>query len=87
MNMEQKHECFSRALTALPRAMTIKDMIIFMHGVCHAFDIDPEIIALGLITTRPETEEEEEEDRSVPLDTEINFKDERLQQLLGGGAD
>lgn len=88
MNMEQKHECFSRALTALPRAMTIKDMIIFMHGVCHGYDIDPKIIALGLITTRPETEEEEEEeDRSVPLDTEINFKDERLQQLLGGGAD
>lgn len=87
MNMEQKHECFSRALTTLPRAMTIKDMIIFMHGVCHGYDIDPKIIALGLITTRPETEEEEEEDRSVPLDTEINFKDERLQQLLGGGAD
>jgi len=88
MNMERKHECFSKALTALPRTMTIKDMIIFMHGVCHAFDIDPKIIALGLITTRPETEEEEEEeDRSVPLDTEINFKDERLQQLLGGGAD
>lgn len=82
MNMEQKHECFGAALKELPRTMTIKDMIIFMHGVCHAYDTDPEIVALGLITTKPDIEEEEK-DRSVPLDAEINFKDEKLQQLLG----
>ena len=82
MNMERKHECFSQALRELPRAMTIKDMIIFIHGLCHAYDTDSEIVALGLIATKPNTEEEEE-DRSVPLDTEINFKDEKLQQLLG----
>ena len=83
MNMERKHECYSNALRELPRTMTIKDMITFVHGVCHAYDTDSEVVALGLIATRPDTEEEEE-DRYVPLDAEINFKDEKLQQLLGG---
>jgi len=79
MNMEQKHECFENALRALPNKMTVKDLLIFVFGVCDCFDTDPEIVGLGLIAAKPSDEEEEE--------VKVSFKDQKLQQLLGGGAD
>ena len=79
MNMEQKHECFENALRALPNKMTVKDLLIFVFGVCDCFDTDPEIVGLGLIAAKPSDEEEEE--------VKVSFKDKKLQQLLGGGAD
>ena len=77
--MEQKHECFENALRALPNKMTVKDLLIFVFGVCDCFDTDPEIVGLGLIAAKPSDEEEEE--------VKVSFKDKKLQQLLGGGAD
>jgi hypothetical protein len=75
MNMKQKHECYENALRALPNKMTVKDLLIFVFGLCECFDTDSELIALGLIATKPSEEEEEE--------VKISFKDEKLQQLLG----
>ena len=75
MNMEQKHECFENALRALPNKMTVKDLLIFVFGVCDCFDTDPEIVGLGLIAAKPSDEEEEE--------VKVSFKDKKLQQLLG----
>ena len=75
MNIEQKHECYESALRALPNKMTIKDLLIFVFGLCDCFDTDPELIALGLIAAKHSDEEEEE--------IKVSFKDEKLQQLLG----
>ncbi len=77
MNIEQKHECFENALRALPNKMTVKDLLIFVFGVCDCFDTDPEIVGLGLIAAKPSDEEEEEEE------VKVSFKDKKLQQLLG----
>ena len=74
MNIEQKHECFENALRALPNKMTVKDLLIFVFGVCDCFDTDPEIVGLGLIAAKPSDEEEE---------VKVSFKDKKLQQLLG----
>ena len=79
MNMEQKHECFENALRALPNKMSVKDLLIFVFGVCDCFDTDPEIVALGLIAAKPSNDEEE--------DVEMSFESKKLQQLLGGGVD
>jgi hypothetical protein len=75
MNIEQKHECYENALKALPNKMTVKDLLIFVFGLCDCFDTDSELIALGLIAAKPSDEEEEE--------VKVSFKDEKLQQLLG----
>jgi hypothetical protein len=56
--------------------MSVKDLLIFVFGLCDCFDTDSELIALGLIAAKPSDEEEEEE-------LKINFKDKKLQQLLG----
>ena len=77
MNTKQKHECYENALKALPNKMSVKDLLIFVFGLCDCFDTDSELIALGLIAAKPSDEEEEEEE------LKINFKDEKLQQLLG----
>jgi len=74
MNMKQKHECYENALKALPNKMTVKDLLVFMFGVCDCFDTDPELLALGLIAAKPSEEEEE---------VKVSFKDQKLQQLLG----
>ncbi len=66
------------ALKALPNKMSVKDLLIFVFGLCDCFDTDSELIALGLIAAKPSDEEEEEEE-----ELKINFKDEKLQQLLG----
>ena len=79
MNMKQKHECYENALRALPNKMTVKDLLIFVFGVCDCFDTDPEIVALGLIAAKPSNDEEE--------DVEMSFESKKLQQLLGGGVD
>ena len=86
MNIEQKHECYENALKALPNKMSVKDLLIFVFGLCDCFDTDSELIALGLIAAKPS---DEESARSMIEEEElkINFKDEKLQQLLGGGAD
>jgi hypothetical protein len=76
MNIEQKHECYENALRALPNKMSVKDLLIFVFGLCDCFDTDSELIALGLIAAKPSDKEEEEE-------LKINFKDKKLQQLLG----
>ena len=73
MNIEQKHECYENALRALPNKMTVKDLLIFVFGLCDCFDTDSELIALGLIAAKPSDEEE----------VKVSFKDEKLQQLLG----
>lgn len=75
MNIEQKHECYENALRALPNKMTVKDLLIFVFGLCDCFDTDSELIALGLIAAKPSDEEEEE--------VKVSFKDKKLQQLLG----
>jgi hypothetical protein len=86
MNTNQKHECYENALKALPNKLSIKDLLVFIYGLCDCFDTDPELIALGLLATNPS---DEESARSIIEEEElkINFKDEKLQQLLGGGAD
>lgn len=84
MNMKQKHECFGNALTELPTKMTIKDILIFVHGLCGSYDVDPHLMALGLMATNPSDEEEEEEDTALdPNPVEISFTSKKLQQLLG----
>lgn len=77
MNMDQKHECFENALRALPNKMSVKDLLIFMFGLCDCFDTDPELVALGLIAAKPNDDEKEDED------VEMSFESKKLQQLLG----
>ena len=81
MNMEQKHECFENALRALPNKMSVKDLLVFVFGVCDCFDTHPEIVALGLIAAKPSNDEEEDED------VKMSFESKKLQQLLGGDVD
>lgn len=79
MNTKQKHECFENALRALPNKMSVKDLLIFVFGLCDCFDTDSELIALGLIAAKPSNDEEEY--------LEMSFESKLLQQLLGRGAD
>ena len=79
MNIEQKHECYENALKALPNKMTIKDLLIFIFGICDCYETEPELIALGLIAAKPSNDEEEE--------VTMSFKNKKLQQLLGGHVD
>lgn len=79
MNIEQKHECYDKAIRALPETMTVKDLLIFAHGLCASFDTDPQLMAFGLMATSPSDNEEEK--------VTMSFKDKKLQQLLGGDVD
>ena len=61
MNMEQKHECYDKAIRALPETMILKDLLFFVRGLCVSFDTDPQLIAFGLMATSPSDKEEKEE--------------------------
>lgn len=74
MNDQQKHECYDNAVKALPDEMSVRDLLVFMHSVCAAFNLDSGSIGLALMTSSNEAD---------PEVVEISFKDEKLQKLLG----
>ena len=77
MNDQQKHECYDNAVKALPNEMSVRDLLVFMHGVCATFKLDSGSIGLALIASSNEAD---------PEIIEINFKDEKLQKLLGSSS-
>jgi|SaaInl7_100m_RNA_FD_contig_31_418372_length_847_multi_5_in_0_out_0_1 hypothetical protein len=74
MNDQQKHECYDNAVKALPDEMSVRDLLVFMHSVCAAFNLDSGSIGLALMTSSNEAD---------PEVVEISFKNEKLQKLLG----
>jgi len=54
--------------------MSVRDLLVFMHSVCAAFNLDSGSIGLALMTSSNEAD---------PEVVEISFKDEKLQKLLG----
>jgi len=85
MNKEEKYEAFDKALQALPDAMTIQELIIFIHGVCECFNSSPRSIGVALITSKVvrDADEDTDEEDDATEDVELSFKDEKLKKLLG----
>lgn len=84
MDREEKYKCYDNAVKALPEKMSIKDLLVFMHGLCAAFNSDSESIGLALMMTAPSDNDDDEDVVSdVQEKVKMHFSDEKLQQLLG----
>lgn len=84
MGREEKYKCYTNAVKALPEKMSIRDLLIFMHGLCAAFNSDSESIGLALMITAPSDNDDDEDVVSdLQEKVKMHFSDEKLQQLLG----
>ena len=84
MDREEKYKCYDNAVKALPEKMSVRDLLVFMHGLCAAFNSDSESIGLALMMTAPSDNDDDEDVVSdLQEKVKMHFSDEKLQQLLG----